>query len=386
VTSALDPADDGPGGPRAARAWFCDPAARRRRCPAETGDARAFHAGLPGYRPTPLVEPAGLAEELAVRRVFVKDESDRLGLPAFKALGASWAVASAVAGAVGLAGPLTLPALRAASAGHSFVLVTATDGNHGRAVARFAALLGHRAHVVVPAVVGAGAVAAIVAEGAQVTRVGGSYDDAVERAATVAAGTPGGLLVQDTAWPGYEQVPSWIVAGYATMLTEIDEQLREAGEPRPDLVAVPIGVGSLAQAVVTHYRSGPPPAAPSVLGVEPDTAACVLAGLRAGHPVSVPTAATVMAGLNCGTVSCLAWPVLHRGLDAAIAVRDHEAEQAVVELARLGVSCGPSGAASLAGVRAALTGAGSDRRREALGIGAGSVLVLLSTEGSEATR
>jgi diaminopropionate ammonia-lyase len=111
---------------------------------------------------------------------------------------------------------------------------------------------------------------------------------------------------------------------------------------------------------------------------EPDTAACVLASLTAGRPVTVPTAATVMAGLNCGTVSASAWPVLRAGCDAAVAVSDHDALRAVDDLGRLGVSSGPSGAATLAGVRAALTGAG---RRAALDLGDDAVVVLLSTEG-----
>jgi len=142
-------------------------------------------------------------------------------------------------------------------------------------------------------------------------------------------------------------------------------------------VVVPVGVGSLAEAVVRHYRR-PGAAHPRVLLAEPDTAACVLASLTAGRPVTVPTAATVMTGLNCGTVSASAWPVLRAGCDAAVAVTDHEALRAAGDLGRLGVSSGPSGAATLAGVRAALTGPG---RRAALDLGDDAVVVLLSTEG-----
>jgi len=136
-------------------------------------------------------------------------------------------------------------------------------------------------------------------------------------------------------------------------------------------------VGSLAEAVVRHYRR-PGAAHPRVLSVEPDTAACVLASLAAGRPVTVPTAATVMAGLNCGTVSGSAWPVLRAGCDAAVAVSDDEALRAVDDLGRLGVSSGPSGAAALAGVRAALT---DPERRAALDLADDAVIVLLSTEG-----
>jgi diaminopropionate ammonia-lyase len=142
-------------------------------------------------------------------------------------------------------------------------------------------------------------------------------------------------------------------------------------------VAVPVGVGSLAEAAVRHYRR-PGAAHPSVLSVEPDTAACVLASLAAARPTTVATAATVMAGLNCGTISSSAWPVLSAGCDAAVAVSDDEALRAVDDLGRLGVSSGPSGAAALAGVRAALTEPG---RRAALSLDDDAVVVLLSTEG-----
>ncbi len=336
------------------------------------GEARDFHRGLPGFAATPLTELPELAAELGVGRVFVKDESSRLGLPAFKVLGASWAVRRALAS-------------RTAAAQHKVTLVTATDGNHGRAVARVARLLGQRAHVRVPDGVHPAAVAAIAAEGAQVTRVTGGYDEAVRQAAAAAAG-PATLLIQDTAWPGYEQIPGWIVEGYGTLCAEIDEQLAAAGAGPPDLVGVPVGVGSLAQAVVTHYRSRTRPAgtAPAVLAVEPEAASWVVLSLSRGEPVSEPTGATIMAGLNCGTPSSLAWPCLRAGLDAAVTVTDAESARAAADLAAAGVPAGPCGAAPLAGLRAALTGVGAAHHRHALGLGPEATVVLLSTEGSAA--
>jgi diaminopropionate ammonia-lyase len=348
--------------------WFARPAARAWRCAAVPGGARDFHRGLPGYAATPLTEVQGLAAELGVGRVFVKDESARLGLPAFKVLGASWAVHQA------LAGP-TVPS--------PVTLVTATDGNHGRAVARVARLLGQRAHVLVPDGVHPSAVAAIAAEGAEVTRVGGDYDEAVRQAAAAAAG-PATLLIQDTAWPGYERIPGWIVEGYGTLCAEIDEQLAAAGAGPPDLVGVPVGVGSLAQAVVTHYRSRLAETAPAVLAVEPEAASWVVLSLTRGEPVSVTTSETIMAGLNCGTPSSLAWPILQNGLDAAVTVTDAGSARAAADLAAAGVSAGPCGAAPLAGLRAALTGGGSDQRRAELGLHPAATVVLLSTEGSAA--
>ncbi|MFF4569671.1 diaminopropionate ammonia-lyase [Streptomyces sp. NPDC001410] len=353
--------------------WFVRPAARAWRCAPAPAEVRGFHFSLPDYAPTPLTEIPSLAAELEVGRVFVKDESYRLGLPAFKALGASWAIHRALAERAASArepGPVTL--------------VTATDGNHGRAVARMAHRLGQHAHVFVPQGVHPQAVAAIVAEQAKVTEVPGPYDEAVRLAAEEAA-APDAVLVQDTAWPGYEQIPGWIVEGYSTLCAEIDEQLAAEGVTTgPDLVSIPVGVGSLAQAVVTHYRSRPSGRASALLSVEPESAACVLESLTLGAPVSVTTGDTTMAGLNCGTPSSIAWPYLCGGLDAAVAVADADSARAAGDLAALGISSGPCGAASLAGLRAALTGADAEERRTALGLGPSSVVVLLSTEGTAA--
>jgi len=335
--------------------WYCSPAARDWTSPSAPSGAYVFHRSLPGYAPTPLVPVPAIAAELGVGRVLVKDESSRLGLSAFKILGASWACRQVLERRPGA------------------TLVTATDGNHGRAIARMAAHFGVEATVFVPAAMLPEAAARIAEEGAQVVRVDGDYDTAVRQAAEFAGAQPGRALVQDTAWDGYEEVPAWIVEGYQTLLQEVDAQL----DGPPDLVVVPVGVGSLAEAVVRHYRR-PSAAHPRVLAAEPDTAACVLASLTADRPVTVPTATTVMAGLNCGTISAAAWPVLRAGCDTAVAVSDHEALRAAGDLGRLGVSSGPSGAATLAGVRAALTRPG---RRAALHLREDAVVVLLSTEG-----
>lgn len=361
--------------------WFANPDARTWTCPPAPIGVHDFHASLADYTPTPLPELPALAAELGVGRVFVKDESFRLGLPAFKALGASWAMHQILSRRTATThsdGPVTF--------------VTATDGNHGRAVARMARLLGQRAHVFVPQGVHPAAAAAIAAEEAEVTQVAGPYDEAVRQAADAAAGPGSGaaggprssVLVQDTAWSGYEQIPGWIVEGYSTLFAEIDMQLNATGARSPSLVAVPVGVGSLAQAAVTHYRSRSAENAPALLAVEPDAAACVLTSLTRREPLSVATGETTMAGLNCGTPSSIAWPFLRDGLDAAVAVTDADSARAARDLAALGVSSGPCGAASLAGIRAALTGDGAESRRTALALGPTSTLVLLSTEGTAA--
>lgn len=338
---------------------------------------------MPGYAPTPLVEVSELAEMLGVGAIFVKNESARMGLPSFKVLGASWAIHRLLAEQPG---------------GEPVCLVTATEGNHGRAVARAARLLGQRAEVFVPSDVHPAAVAAIAGEGAEVVTVAGGYEDAVGAAAQSCT-DPDRVLVQDTAWPGYTDVPGWIVEGYQTLFAEVDAQLAATGAEPPDLVVVPVGVGSLAQGAVMHYRgtrSGSSGAsAPALLAVEPVGAACVLESLVAGRLTTVPTSATVLAGLNCGRPSSLAWPYLRAGLDAAVSVTDGESLAAADDLAAFGISAGPCGAASLAGARAALTGAGAldaedaaapgpGERRSALGLGPVSTVVLLCTEGAAA--
>ena len=321
---------------------FSRPEARSWRCPPAPTGVRDFHSGLPGYTPTPLTELPALAAELGIGRLFVKDESSRLGLPAFKALGASWAVHRVLQQRTG---PVTL--------------TTATDGNHGRAVARMARLHGQKAHVFVPHTVPEIAIEAIRGENAQVTVVDGTYDDAVAEAAEA-----DGVLVQDMGRPGYEEVPAWIVEGYSTLCHEIDEQLDE----EPDLVVVPVGVGSFAQAVITHYRSRE--SRTRLVAVEPDSAACVLASLKAGELTTIPTGDTVMAGLNCGTPSATSWPFLLNGLDAAVAISETDCTNAMKDLHALNVHSGPCGAAPLAGLRAL--------RSE---LGDIDTAVLISTEG-----
>jgi diaminopropionate ammonia-lyase len=342
------------------RTWTCSPVSR---------DVIDFHRGLAGYAPTRLVDLPALAAGLGVGRLLVKDESHRLGLPAFKSLGASWAIHRALH-----------DRLRSDAEGPSgtpVTLVAATDGNHGRAVARFSRLLGHRARIFVPDGVHPAAVQAIRDEGAEVTTVPADYDEAVRTAASYAA-DGGGLLVQDTAWNGYEEVPGWIVDGYSTLFRELDDQLNDLGIEQPDIVLVPTGVGSLLQAGLTHYRvrTG---ADTAVVSVEPVQAACVQASVAAGHPVSVATGHTIMAGLNCGTVSSLAWPSIHRGLDATATVTDDQATLAARALAENGVPVGPCGAAPLAAAQTLATGRDLGHQ-----VSSRTTLVLIATEGESA--
>lgn len=341
--------------------WFSHTPRASASADSPSADAWGFHRSLPGYSPTPLVDLPHLAVEWNVGRVVAKDESSRLGLPAFKALGASWAIHRAVQDAPG---PVTI--------------VTATDGNHGRAVARFARVVGHSALIFIPDGVHPSAVQAIRDEGADVREIGGSYDHAVAAAAR-ASEAPSRVLVQDTAWEGYEEIPGWIVEGYSTLFAEADEQLISLGDDRTDLVLIPTGVGSLLQAALTYYRGDA-----RVVSVEPKVAACVAPSLAAGRPVTVETGSTILSGLNCGTLSMLAWPWVRDGLAGAVTITDTEALAAVRQLAELGVAAGPCGGSGAAAARALLTGSGADERRRHLGIDRTSTVLLIITEGAEA--
>jgi diaminopropionate ammonia-lyase len=291
---------------------------------------------------------------MGVRRVFLKVETERFGLPAFKVLGASWAAERLLAGR-DLDG---------------VTLVTATDGNHGRAVARVARMRGVAAHILVPAGTAQARIDGIASEGAHVEVVDGSYDEAVEKAAGMADDSH--IVLSDTSWPGYEDVPRWVVEGYATIFSEADEQF---GGELPDVALIPIGVGSLAVAAAYHW----PGEQPTLVGLEPETAACALASIRAGEPVTVPGPhESIMAGLNAGTVSKLAWPVLRDRFDAFCAIDDSWAEEGMRRLAAIGVRAGEVSGGT---VGAALAICGDDEARDAVGIGEQSSLFLLLTEG-----
>ena len=353
-----------------------NPNARALRRPAPSREPLAFHARLPGYVPTPLLDCPDLAADLGVGRLRVKYEAARLGLPSFKILGASWAVYRALLERFGPAlgeGWSTLDELAERTrALRPLALSAATDGNHGRAVARMARLLGLDARVYVPAGTAAERIVAIAAEGAEVEVVDGSYDDAVRRSA--ADEGPRGIVISDTSWEGYTTVPGWVIEGYSTALWELDDALPEP----PDVVFVQIGVGALAAAVVRHYRSGP--ASPVIVAVEPERSACVLASMRAGEPTTIPGPQdSIMAGLNCGTPSIVAWPDVSAGIDRFIAVPDERAREAMRRFAAEGVVAGETGAAGLAGL---LELAGDAAARAELGLGPHARVLLICTEGA----
>jgi diaminopropionate ammonia-lyase len=324
-----------------------NPAADPASVAAPSDRAAAFHRSLPGYVPTPLRELDVVARELGLASVSLKDESDRLGLPAFKILGASWAIEQALR---------EHPDTR--------TLVAASAGNHGRAVAHVAATRGLECRVFLPERSAPVRREAIAAEGAQLEVVDGTYEDAV--ALSAAAGRePGVVEIADVGDSGPAHA---VIDGYATLFDEI------AARGPCDVLLVPIGVGSLGAAAA---RFGAQSGA-KVIGVEPDAAACLTASLAAGEPTVIDTPGTAMAGLDCAEVSQAAWPDLRAGVTGTITVTDDEAREAMAELADLGLAIGDCGAATLPALRALA----ADRElSEAVGLGETSSVVLVATEG-----
>ena len=303
-----------------------------------------FHKRLPDYAETPLRElPIQLSKQLCTGPIFFKDESIRFGLPAFKILGASWACYGAVTALLNLPLVAEFHEVMKAALKIKITIYAATDGNFGRAVARMAKVLGCQARIYVPMIMAEETKRLIGIEGAEVVVVQGDYDAAVVAAAQ-GAKVKGGLLVQDDAWPGFEDIPKLVAEGYSTMMLEVDQQLGRA----PDMVVVPVGVGSLAQAVVAHYKAFDP--SPLILTVEPDTAACLNSSLKNDNLTTIETGDTTMCGMNCGTVSSLAWPILRNGVDASTTVTDAEAESAMRMLKEMGIKTGPCSAGTLAGL------------------------------------
>ncbi len=312
--------------------------------------ARAEIASWQGYAPTPLRLLDGLG-----CMVGYKDEAGRFGLGSFKALGGAYAVQRQVA----LAG------------GRKVTVACATDGNHGRSVAWGAARFGAGCVIYVHETVSSGRIAAIAAYGAEVRVVPGTYDDAVRQAAADAAAN-GWIVVSDTSYPGYTDIPRDVMQGYTVMAAEALEQWPG---PPPTHCFLQAGVGGMAAAVVSVLWRRFAGARPLVVTVEPERAACVVESVRRGRAASVGGGLdTLMAGLACGETSLIAWELLEQGADFAMTVSDDQAVAAMRLLAARGIIAGESAVAGLAGFLESLA-AGR------LGLGPASRVLLFGSEG-----
>jgi diaminopropionate ammonia-lyase len=354
-------------------------------------DIQSFHESIPGYAPSPLVSLQSLATELGVGGIQVKDESHRFGLKAFKGLGASYAIYRFIKRAwehefgvsfqsANLYEPDLIQRLRLP------VFCTATDGNHGRGVAWFSGLLRHRAVIYMPHNTVNARIENIKKEGAQVVIVDGAYDEAVELAADDAQRN-GWQIISDTSYEGYTEIPAWVMAGYTTLFREIDRQT--SSDLQFDFIFLQGGVGSLAAAAVRYYLPRSDRGCPRFICLEPVQADCLMASIRssAGELTrSTGRLDSLMAGLNCGTPSLIAWPILRDSVDLFLAIPDRYALDAMKTYYHptgtdVRIVSGESGAAGLAALIALMKDRSLDGARERLGIGSSSRVLLFNTEG-----
>jgi diaminopropionate ammonia-lyase len=343
-------------------------------------------ASWPDYAPTPLRVLDRTAASLGIEALLYKDEAERFGLKSFKALGGAYAVFRLLAEFIGKsgAGPVSATALAEGRWRHlteGITVTCATDGNHGRSVAWGARLFHCRCVIFIHATVSEGREKAIAAYGAEIVRVPGGYDDSVHHAASVAA-EKGWSVISDTAYEGYSAVPRQIMQGYGVVAEEIFAQL--PGGTTPSHVFLQAGVGGMAASLCARFWQHWAAARPRVVVVEPDRAACLYASARAGRPVVLTgDLDTIMAGLSCGEVSLLAWPVLAAGAEDFMTIGDETAVDTVRFLADgaggdAPLVAGETGVAGLAGLRAA---AADPALRAALSLGPTSRVLVIGSEG-----
>ena len=356
--------------------------------------ARFFHSSFPQYSITPLARLDGMAKYLGLGGLFVKDESYRFGLNAFKVLGGSFAMARYIAQQMGKdVSGMTYDYLTSESFRKEFgqaTFFTATDGNHGRGVAWAANKLGQKAVVHMPKGSAKSRFDNIAKEGAKVTIEEVNYDDCVRMAAAEAEQTEHGVIVQDTAWDGYEEIPSWIMQGYGTMANEAAEQLRQCGVNRPTHVFVQAGVGSLAGAVVGYFTNLFPNDPPKFVVMEARAADCLYQGALAGDGsprIVTGDLQTIMAGLACGEPNTISWDILRNHVSAFISCPDWVSAKG---MRMLGVPVkgdptvisGESGAVGMGCLDAIMCDDTYKELRDALELNRFSQVLMFSTEGN----
>ena len=353
----------------------------------------SFTKGFPQYSKTPLAKLDHMAEYLGLGGLFVKDESYRFGLNAFKVLGGSFAMANYIAKQTHRDvsqlpyAVLTSEELRKEFGQATFF--TATDGNHGRGVAWAANRLGQKSVVLMPKGSTQTRLENILKEGADATITDVNYDECVRRANAMAEQTPNGVMVQDTAWDGYEEIPSWIMQGYGTMASEADEQLREYGCDRPTHIFIQAGVGSLAGAVQGYFANRYPDNPPVVVVMEADSAACLYKGAKAADGsirIVDGDMPTIMAGLACGEPNTISWDILKNHVSVFTSCPDWVSARGMRLLAAPvkgdpQVTSGESGAVGMGLLSAVMEQEEYRDLRELLKLDKNSKVLLFSTEG-----
>ena len=354
----------------------------------EAAKARRFHSTFSVYQKTPLVSLEKLASETGVRSIYLKDESYRFGLNAFKVLGASYAIANEIGGRIGMdicelsaEGILSDETKKKVG---DITFVTATDGNHGRGVAWTANKLGQKSVVYMPKGSALERLENIRAEGAAADIVDMNYDEAV-RLAQKMAEEKGWIVVQDTAWEGYENIPRWIMQGYTTMGHEIMEQIPE----RPTHIFLQAGVGSMAGAMTGFFSNLYAENKPMIVIVEPAKADCLYQTAKEDDGtlhIVTGDMDTIMAGLACGEPCTIGWDVLKGYADAFIRCPEYMAADGMRILAApakgdTAVVSGESGAAAFGAMMNILLDEELAEWKKTLGIDENSCILCISTEG-----
>lgn len=361
--------------------------------PEESKKVHAFHESFPQYSQTPLVKLDKMAEHLHLNSIFIKDESYRFNLNAFKVLGGSYAIAKYIASQLGRDiselpyAVLTSEALQKEFGQATFF--TATDGNHGRGVAWTANKLHQKCEVYMPIGTTQTRLNHILNENAKGSIEDLNYDDCVRKAAAAADATPNGVIIQDTAWDGYEEIPTWIMQGYGTMAYEADRQMAEYGCDRPTHIFIQAGVGSLAGAVQGYFANRYAGDEPTVVIVEADAAACLYKSASAGDG-SIQTVdgdmLTLMNGLACGEPSTISWDILRNHVDTFVSCPDWVTAKGMRILATpvkgdTPVTAGESGAVTMGLLYTIMTNDAYKDLREQLNLNEDSKVLLFSTEG-----
>ena len=356
--------------------------------------AMNFHKSFPQYSVTQLVRLKELAELCGIKEIFVKDEAWRFGLHAFKVLGGSFAMARHIAKTTGrdiselTYEKLTSPELKEETGELTFF--SATDGNHGRGVAWSANKLGQKSVILMPKGSAKMRLDNILREGAKATIEEENYDECVRMAAKIAEDTPGGVMVQDTAWPGYEEIPAWIMQGYGTMAMEADNQMEDLNTNPPTHVIVQAGVGSLAGAVVGYFANKYPDNPPIFIVAESDQADCLYRSALTGDgsiKIVDGDMQTIMAGLACGEPNTSSWQILKDKVSVFVSCPDWVAARGmrILGMPVRGDSViisGESGAVTTGLLAYAMMDEEMKPMREAMKLDKDSRVLLFSTEGN----
>lgn len=367
--------------------------------PASANAVRAFHKTFKEYQPTPLISLPALAAGLGLKSFLLKDESCRFGLNAFKVLGGAYAMGRFLAQKIGRPiedlsrEELASAASRAKTGDLTFI--TTTDGNHGRGLAWTANQLGYKCIVFMPKGSEPIRVENILAENARCTVTELNYDEAVRMSWDLAQKN-GYIMVQDTAWEGYEEIPTWIMQGYMTLANEALEQIMAMGGKgsMPTHCFLQAGVGSFAGAVAGHLTAVLGKDVPKFIIVEPHKANCIYTSAVAGdgkpHNVTGDLQ-TLMAGLACGEPNTISWNILRDYATAYISCPDYIAANGMRILAAPlagdpTVVSGESGAATTGAVQWLMQHPAARAQRDALGLGKDSTVLVVSTEGDTAPR